>query len=275
MLSLPSEDADKFHRLGVGSVTALSLIAPTSFEDRRLSSELIHNSTCVIDATVEHVVRTPKTLKITFFVHNLNCVIEGIIFNPKPYMIHQFPKSERGYYYGKAQWDLGKWTIVHPVKISAVGSLVPIYKTSLRADVMRRLIEKMINVENLINDGLPEKIASKLYKIHFPEHPKPLDISQLDALKFAELFEYMRRLRLKRRYHTTRYHAQGDVDKWIKSLPFELTQDQKNAIKEIQKDLRGEYASRRMIVGDVGSGKTMVILASVILMRPYRSILMA
>ncbi|MDD2265534.1 ATP-dependent DNA helicase RecG [Sulfuricurvum sp.] len=275
MLSLPSEDADKFHRLGVGSVTALSLIAPTSFEDRRLSSELIHNSTCVIDATVEHVVRTPKTLKITFFAHNLDCVIEGIIFNPKPYMIHQFPKSERGYYYGKAQWDLGKWTIVHPVKISAVGSLVPIYKTSLRADVMRRLIERMISVENLINDGLPEKIASKLYKIHFPEHPKPLDISQLDALKFAELFEYMRRLRLKRRYHTTRHHAQGNIDTWIKSLPFELTQDQKNAISEIQKDLSGEYASRRMIVGDVGSGKTMVILASVVLMRPYRSILMA
>lgn len=77
MLSLPSEDGEKFHRLGVGSITALSLIAPTSFEDRRLSEELIHNASCVIDATVEHVVRTPKTLKITFFAHNLECVIEG------------------------------------------------------------------------------------------------------------------------------------------------------------------------------------------------------
>jgi len=275
MLSLPNEDADKFHRLGVGSVTALSLIAPTSFEDRRLSTELNHNTSCVLDATVENVVRTPKTLKITFFAHNLDSIIEGVVFNPKPYMIHQFPKNERGYFYGKAQWELGKWTIVHPVKITAVGSLVPIYKTTLRVDVMRRLIEKMINVENLIHDGLPERIASTLYNIHFPEHPKPLDTLQLSALKFAELFEYMRRLRLKRRYHPTRYRAQGDVNGWIKTLPFELTQDQKKAISEIKSDLTGKNAARRMIVGDVGSGKTMVILASVVLMRPYRSILMA
>lgn len=270
-----AEDSDKFHRLGVGSVTALSLLAPTSFEDRRLSHELFHNASCVIDATVEHVVRTPKTLKITFFAHNLECVIEGIIFHPKPYMIHQFPKHERAFFIGKAQWEPGKWTIIHPVKIGAVGSLVPIYKTPLRADVMRRLIEKNISVENLIGDGLPEKISRELYGIHFPDIPKPLDEAHIHALKFAELYEYMRRLRLKRRYHKTSYRARGDVNKWIKTLPFELTLDQQNAISEIQSDLRGENAARRMIVGDVGSGKTMVILASVVLMHPYRSILMA
>lgn len=275
MLLLPSEDAEKFHRLGVGSITALSLIAPASFEDRRLSSELLHNSFCVIDARVEHVVRTPKTLKITFFAHNLECVIEGVIFHPKPYMLHQFPKHERAFYIGKAQWELGKWTIVHPVKIGAVGSLVPIYKTPLRADVMRRLILKYVSVENLIADGLPEKTARELYGIHFPDIPKPINDIQIHALKFGELYEYMRRLRLKRRYHKTSYRALGDVNKWIKTLPFELTSDQQNAIADIGSDLRGENAARRMIVGDVGSGKTMVILASVILMHPYRSILMA
>jgi ATP-dependent DNA helicase RecG len=275
MLLLPSEEGEKFHRLGVGSITALSLIAPTSFEDRRLSEELIHNAPCVIDATVEHVVRTPKTLKITFFAHNLDTVIEGVIFHPKPYMIHQFPRGERAFFSGKGQWEMGKWTIVHPMKISAVGSLVPIYKTPLRADVMRRLVEKNITVENLIADGLPEKIARELYTLHFPELPKPLNEQQFHALKFGELFEYMRRLRLKRRFHKTSYRASGDISAWIKTLPFELTGDQKKAIGEIDGDLRGQYASRRMIVGDVGSGKTMVILASVVLMQPHRSILMA
>ncbi len=264
MLSLPSEDGEKFHRLGVGSITALSLISPTTFEDRRLSQELIPNASCVIDATVEHVVRTPKTLKITFFSHNLEAVIEGVIFHPKPYMIHQFPKGERAFFSGKAQWELGKWTMVHPI-----------YKTPLRADIMRRLIEKNITVENLIADGLPENIARELYGIHFPDQPKPLSEPQLHALKFGELFEYMRRLRLKRRYHKTSFRASGNVERWMKTLPFELTEDQKKAINAIEKDLTGENAARRMIVGDVGSGKTMLILASVILMHPYRSILMA
>ncbi len=275
MLSLPSEDGEKFHRLGITSVTALSLIAPTSFEDRRLSRELLHNSACVIDATVEHVVRTPKTLKITFFAHNLECVIEGIIFHPKPYMLHQFPRGERAFFSGKAQLEMGKWQIIQPMKVSAVGSLVPIYKTPLRTDVMRRLVEKNITVENLIADGLPEKIVRELYALHFPDFPKPLNEQQVHALKFAELYEYMRRLRLKRRYHKTSYRASGDVNEWMKTLPFELTEDQKKAIGEIERDLKGEYGSRRMIVGDVGSGKTMVILASVVLMQPHRSVLMA
>lgn len=275
MLSLPSEEGEKFHRLGITSITALSLIAPTSFEDRRLSEELIHNAPCVIDATVEHIVRTPKTLKITFFAHNLECVIEGVIFHPKPYMVHQFPRGERAFFSGKGQWEMGKWTIVHPMKISAVGSLIPIYKTPLRADVMRRLVEKNITVENLIADGLPAHIARELYAIHFPDFPKPLGEQQYHALKFGELFEYMRRLRLKRRFHKTSYRASGDIKKWMKTLPFELTEDQKKAISEIEGDLKGENGSRRMIVGDVGSGKTMVILASVVLMQPHRSILMA
>jgi ATP-dependent DNA helicase RecG len=272
---LSPEDSEKFHRLGITSITALSLIAPTSFEDRRLSHELSANTQCVIDATVEDVVRTPKTLKITFFSHNLESVIEGVIFHPKPYMIHQFPRGERGYFSGKGQWELGKWTMVHPVKITAVGTIVAIYKTPLRIDVMRRVVEKYITVENLIADGLPEGIARELYGVHFPELPKPLSEQQLYALKFGELFEYMRRLRLKRRYHTTSYRASGDVKKWIKILPFKLTEDQQKAIGEIENDLRGENAARRMIVGDVGSGKTMVILASVVLMQPHRSILMA
>jgi ATP-dependent DNA helicase RecG len=61
----------------------------------------------------------------------------------------------------------------------------------------------------------------------------------------------------------------------MKSLPFELTRDQQNAIADIANDLRAPNAARRMIVGDVGSGKTMVIFASVILMHPYRCLLMA
>jgi ATP-dependent DNA helicase RecG len=271
---LPIEDTDKFHRLGVVSITALSLIAPTSFEDRRLSTQLTTNASCVIDATVESVVRTPKTLKIIFFAHNVEERIEGVIFHPQSYMIHQFIIHQRAFFTGKAVLENGRWQIIQPVKISAVGALVPIYKTPLRVDVMRRLIEKYITTEALIADGLPENIAQTLYDMHFPKIPMPLSDHQLYALKFTELYDYMRRLKLKRRFHPTHYKAKGEIEKWSKTLPFRLTDDQKKAIKEIKVDLSGDIAARRMIVGDVGSGKTMVILASVMLMRPYRSILM-
>jgi ATP-dependent DNA helicase RecG len=274
-LSLNSDETAKLQKLGVNSVTALSLLAPSSFEDRRLSLELTHNASCVIDATVEHLVRTPKTIKITFFVHNLDATLEGVIFAPKPYMMHQFPKGTRGFFSGKAVLEQGRWQIMQPVKVTAIGTIVPIYKTPLRVDVMRRLVQTLVTVESLCNEGLPHRIAQELYEIHFPIQPKPLNEKQLHALKFAELYDYMRQLRHKRRFHPTQYRSGGDVCAWMKTLPFELTQDQKNAMTDISGDLCAPNAARRMIVGDVGSGKTMVIFASVVLMQPYRSLLMA
>ncbi len=273
--ALPPEDADKFRRLGVNSVIELSLLIPTSFEDRRVSGELTHNAPCVIDATVERVTRTPRTIRIVFFAHNLDATVEGIVFNPRPYMLHAFAQGTRGFFGGKAQREQGRWEIIQPVKLSRTGAVVPLYKTPLRADVMRRLIERYVTIDHLKSDGLPETIARTLYGLHFPKDPKPLDERGLHALKFAELFDYMRRLRLKRRYHPTRYRAGGEIGEWVKTLPFELTEDQKRAISQIEGDLKGPHAARRMVVGDVGSGKTMVILASAVLMRPYRSILMA
>lgn len=270
-----AEDADKFRRLGVGNVTELALLVPSSFEDRRLSTELIHNAPCVVDATVERVTRTPKTLRIVFFAHNLDKTIEGVIFNPRPYMLHSFVRGSRGFFSGKASLEQGRWEIIQPVKLSQIGSIVPIYKTPLRADVMRRLIERYVTPEHLMEEGVPEEIAHTLHKLHFPQFPAPMGEEEYHALKFAELYDYMRRLSLKRRYHPTRYRAQGDVETWMRTLPFELTDDQKKAIHEIQNDLAGPHAARRMIVGDVGCGKTMVILAAVVLIRPHRSILMA
>lgn len=270
-----SEDSEKFRRLSVGNLIELALLIPSSLEDRRLSERLAHNASCVIDATVERVIRTPKTLRIVFFAHNLDHIVEGVIFHPKPYMLHGFVQGSRAYFGGKASWEQGKWEIVHPVKVTQIGTFVPVYKTPLRADVMRRLVEGYITVENLCTEGLPEPVARKLYELHFPQNTRTLEDSDFHDLKFAELFNYMRRLRLKRRYHPTLYRAQGDAETWMKTLPFALTSDQQSAIAEIAQDLRGDNAARRMIVGDVGSGKTMVILAAVVLMHPYRSILMA
>jgi ATP-dependent DNA helicase RecG len=67
----------------------------------------------------------------------------------------------------------------------------------------------------------------------------------------------------------------GDVEDWIESLPFQLTGDQKRTVAEIKKDMSGDIAMRRVVVGDVGSGKTMVILASMVIASKHKSALMA
>ena len=68
----------------------------------------------------------------------------------------------------------------------------------------------------------------------------------------------------------------GDISSFIKVLPFELTSDQKSVIEEVQEDLKSQKrAAKRLIIGDVGSGKTMVILAAAVMAYPKKSILMA
>ena len=272
---LNSEDVEKFKRLHIQNILQLALITPSSFEDRHLSETLDPNKQCVVDATIKQVLKTPKTLKIILFAHNFEKMFEAVIFHPKPYMIHQFKVNERGFYTAKAQYQEGQFILIHPVKISQIGLLVPYYKTPLRVDVMRRLIEKYIKVDYLVQEGLPLTIAKIAYDIHFPNNSTSLNGSQIEALKFIEWYDYLRRLQRKRRYSPTKYSGQGNITEWIETLPFLLTNDQKAALKDIKEDLFSSTAARRMIVGDVGSGKTMVILGSVILMRPYRSILMA
>jgi len=59
-------------------------------------------------------------------------------------------------------------------------------------------------------------------------------------------------------------------------LPFQLTKEQQAVIYEVQQDLKREdKAAKRLIIGDVGSGKTMVILAAAVIAYPKKSILMA
>ena len=89
-------------------------------------------------------------------------------------MIHQFPLHQRAFFSGKAVLEQGRWQIIHPVKITAVGSLVPIYKTPLRVDVMRRLIEKHDYDRGSHCRWITQNIAQTLYDIHFPKIPMPL-----------------------------------------------------------------------------------------------------
>jgi len=85
----------------------------------------------------------------------------------------------------------------------------------------------------------------------------------------------MKQLSHKRRYFKSITSTCQDYKKWAERLPFKLTYEQINAIEDIKKDLLSNISAKRMIVGDVGSGKTMVILASCVMMLPQRSILMA
>ncbi len=278
-MNLLKDEAVKFKKLGINSLLELSLLIPHSYEDYRLHETLSAQKPQLIDATVESVYKAPNTIQITFFAHNLGYTIQGVLFRPKPYMLHQFKVGERDYYYGIIDCKQGHCTMSMPKKITQAGSIVPKYKTVLRNDVMQRLVKNCLVKEDLMEEIGREDVVEELLKLHFPTdmlcQAKELSEKTLWALKYAELYAYMKMLSGKRRYfEALSSHAQ-EYKTWSKTLPFTLTPEQVAAIEDIQVDMKKDVAAKRMVVGDVGSGKTMVILAAAYMNIPNRSLLMA
>jgi len=278
-MKLTKDIVTKFEKLGINSWSELALLIPNSYEDFRPHSKLQPQKAQLIDATVESVFKSPNSIQITFFVHNFGHTINGVIFQPKPYMLHQYKVGSRDYYFGVVDCKMGQCSISMPRKIATIGAITTKYKVGLRTDVMARFVAKHLSVENLESEGLPRDVIDEVLKLHFPTdeslESSELSVESLNALKYIELFNYMKLLAGKRRYFKPLIQKDSSYDEWAKTLPFKLTPEQIQTIEDIKKDFAKDVASKRMVVGDVGSGKTMVILASAVMMMPYRSILMA
>lgn len=278
-MKLSKDVSTKFSKLAISSYTELALLIPNSYEDYTLKNKPIEHKYQLIDATVESVFRAQNTIQITFFVHNFGHTIIGVVFRPKPYMMHQFSVGNRDNYYGMLECKQGQYSMSMPKRISLVGGIVPKYKCGLRTDVMWRLIQKELKLEKLVQEGIPEGITQTLLDLHFANteilDQDDLDEISLEALKFTELFSYMKLLRDKRRYFKPLVSLKAAYKTWANCLPFVLTEEQVKTIEDIQNDFAKDIASKRMIVGDVGSGKTMVILASAYMIGNEKSILMA
>ena len=268
---------EKFSKLGINSLSELALCVPHSYEDYRLHDVLQEHKAQLIDATIESVFRAPNSIQITFYSHNFGFKITGVLFRPKPYMIHQFQVGSRDYFYGVIECKMGHCSMSMPKKVTTIGAITPKYKTALRTDVMSRFVVANLSEENLVQEGLKKEIAKELLHLHFPTSElkiKELSTQTLYALKYTELFVYMKQLSAKRRYFEALVSLDASYAEWASRLPFTLTSEQIDTIEDIQTDFSKPIASKRMVVGDVGSGKTMVILASAFMMAKNRSLLM-
>jgi len=163
-----------------------------------------------------------------------------------------------------------------------MGRIVPVYSLSsgifqkwLRARIYH-LVENIDLIEDL-NDQLPSEIRKKyklielhdaLEKIHFPKELKDIEEAR-ERLGFDELLNIQKQLILQRLEKTQKKAVIIKIEptsilEITKKLPFELTPSQKIAIEEIHKDISKPYPMKRLLQGDVGSGKTITSLLAVL-----------
>ncbi len=279
---MKAEDKERLQKLGVQNSIDLALIAPRSYEILYLQKNPLEGITNVTDAEVVTSSYHPKYLKLTLFAHNFNRKINAIIFHPTPYHRGKFQSGKRYYLKGRMEYKFNAWQMVQPIIIDEINTIEIKYKTPLQNKTLKRLISELLSVEKLKEEGIPPHYAELLFRMHHPDtayaeqflRDEGFDKETLRALKYAEIYNYLKKLSSKKLDFPAIATLEGDITSFVNSLPFTLTGDQQKVISEIAQDLRSPTAAKRLIMGDVGCGKTMVILASVMLACPHRSILM-
>ncbi|MDR0412941.1 MAG: ATP-dependent DNA helicase RecG [Dysgonamonadaceae bacterium] len=151
----------------------------------------------------------------------------------------------------------------------------------LHSRAIQKIITQILgNIKRTLSETLPDaviqhnrliSIDEALRNIHFPKTPDLLRKSQF-RLKFEELFYLQLNILQVTKYREKRlgglkFPRVGDYfnDFYHRNLPFELTNAQKRVVKEIRRDTNSGKQMNRLLQGDVGSGKTLVALLSVLL----------
>lgn len=221
-------------------------------------------------------------------------VVDLVWFQGIKYLLGKYKVHQEYIVFGKPTPFNGRINIAHPdidpaseLKLSSIG-LQPYYNTTekmKRSFLNSHAIEKMMStVVQQLSDPLPETLSpailaehhllpltEALINIHFPANSDLLRKAQY-RLKFEELF-YVQLNILRyakdrqQRYRGYVFERVGEVFNafYSRNLPFELTNAQKRVLKEIRRDVGSGRQMNRLLQGDVGSGKTLVALMSMLM----------
>ena len=197
--------------------------------------------------------------------------------------------------FGKLNFFGGTFSMPHPemdllseFKKAGHSSIQPVYpsteklaKRNITNRVMRQLVQTVFEeIGNSFAENLPDNILvsmnliskqEAMRNIHFPTNQTLLTKASV-RLKFEELFYIQVQLVRKNLLHKQKFQGQpfknvGDafMNFYNHHLPFPLTDAQKRVLKEIRADVGSNAQMNRLLQGDVGSGKTIVALMTMLL----------
>ncbi len=265
-----------FQKLKITSLLDLALLIPTSYNNTTLSSNIQIGETQVFEATVDEVSNFNGKLRITFYLPQFNTRLVSMFFRVTPYHHKLYTHGSRHYIQGRVEEYRGSLQMNQAKSLKRIGEIIPKYSTTLKESSIRSLIEFYITETNLLAEGLDQREVATLMGLHYPQNLEQVKNYDPEVLKFIEAFNHMKKLKGKRADFPALKALNGELIPFVKSLPFQLTKEQQAVIYEVQQDLKSDKkAAKRMIIGDVGSGKTMVILAAAVMARPHKSMLMA
>jgi len=224
-------------------------------------------------------------------VHN-NKVMQVVIFN-RAFMKQHLTINKTITLVGK--YDNKKNTFTcDDIKLTPITKkeIIPIYhiNKNIKNNELRKIYESLFSNKLEVSKYIPDEYIEKynfidkleaLKKIHIPTNYNDIKSASL-YLKYEELFLFLFKIAYMKKgndnvYKTPKEFSDSDLNNFINTLPFTLTDSQSDALKLILEDLKSNKKMNRLVLGDVGSGKTIVSFVSMYasFLSGYQSVLMA
>ena len=267
------------------------LYHPVTLDNYEENTEVLINGYVASDAKIYYIKRNLN--KISFRLNNGTKLINVTIFN-RPFIKQHLLLNKYISVIGKYNIKTNTFT-ASDIKLTPIikDEIEPIYHTTQGLKqvnirkIISNLLEKNIYVPSLIPEeyikeySLLDKLTA-IKEIHNPTSTNNLKQAEI-CLKYEELFEYTLKinyLKYLKDKTTTSYIKTFDtskLDNLIASLPFKLTDSQVNAVEDIKNDFNSPKHMNRLILGDVGSGKTIISFLALYMnyLSGYQGVLMA
>ena len=282
MASFEAADSSDLRLVGVSSLLDLALLLPVGFEDFSCTDEPRVGQMCNVAVNIQSQHTAARTLQITAFAPLWNAYIKIAIFNASRWHYTAFKSGKELILHGKLGEYGGFFSLQNPKILKELSGIKAYFKLGLKDERILELKAKYLNAKNLALCGLNDNEINTLLALNANDKNAkelldnlPNNKEVLNVLKFTEIYNHIRKLSSKKTIFSAQKISPNDIREWLKSLPFVPTGDQLKAIDDIKNDLKSDQAKRRVIMGDVGSGKSLVMFATALLAAPKKSIIMA
>lgn len=295
--------AEAFSRLGIFTVRDLLYHFPRAYENRgdvrtiQAATDGLTHALILVIATEPKTARLRRGMTITKFrAFDESGTVEIVYFN-QTYAQHIFTVGQEFRFYGKLTEGKKLYTMTNPVYEpitpgAPLDDLVPRYPLGegLTPKIVASAIAAALPSLSAIQDFLPEYIRQKhglptlataIKTLHSPATHEVLRPA-IDRMAFDEYLIFSLGLSLTKRVGRREGAApcpKQNITPFLSLLPYELTESQKAAVREIASDMIGKSPSpmSRILVGDVGCGKTVcaAIAAYIAMLNGHQAAIMA
>ena len=268
------------NKLGIFTDDDLINYYPYRYNVYNFSNELTDNSTLIINVIIE------SNPIVSYIKKNFNRLSFRARYNERIFNVVIFNRAylKTNLTIGKNITIIGKYDFKKNIFTSSDikfnvtnGQIEPVYH--LTKGITNNAVSKLIkdNFNNIyIKDSLPSNIISKynllskkdaLYNIHFANDLKMVHYAK-NRLIYEELFDFSFKMNYFKNQNIRKDKEPKNIDinkinEFKKLLPFSLTTDQDNAYNEIVQDMSSNKKMNRLLLGDVGSGKTVVSVGAI------------